>query len=210
MASVHKYVFSVCMLGSRQEICLFNQLLCKCKEAVVHKQNPANKNHCLSNIFNKQDSKSTYTSHTGRQLWQARQIRRVTTETNISKAQGTLYFDFNFKKISPMKYNLLWRLCRFYECCYLTVEQTTRSSKLCFMQESREVSTLLSGYFPRRATSDFTRLQTCFSALILADSSCASTISRSAVIWTLSLSASSNSSIRSSFLRRLSWKMMGD
>ena len=52
--------------------------------------------------------------------------------------------------------------------------------------------------------------QTCFSALVLADSSCASTISRSAVICTLSLSASSSSSILSSFLRRLSWKTTED
>lgn len=52
--------------------------------------------------------------------------------------------------------------------------------------------------------------QTCFSALVLADSSCASTISRSAVICTLSLRASSSSSILSSFLRRLSWKTMED
>lgn len=80
----------------------------------------------------------------------------------------------------------------------------------CVSQQRRENKALLSGYFPKKTTSDLIRLQTCFSAFILADSSCASTISRSAVIWTLSLSASSNSSIRSSFLRRLSWKMMGD
>lgn len=61
-----------------------------------------------------------------------------------------------------------------------------------------------------RIASNCIKLQTCFSALVLADSSCASTISRSAVICTLSLSASSSSSILSSFLRRLSWKMMED
>lgn len=45
---------------------------------------------------------------------------------------------------------------------------------------------------------------TCFSWCDLAASSCASTISRSAVIWTLSLRASSNSSMRSTFWRSVS------
>lgn len=48
-------------------------------------------------------------------------------------------------------------------------------------------------------------LCTCFSCSDLAASSCASTISRSAVIWTLSLRASSSSSIRSVFWRRVSY-----
>lgn len=51
----------------------------------------------------------------------------------------------------------------------------------------------------------FVCLCTCFSWSDLAASSCASTISRSAVIWTLSLKASSSSSMRSVFWRKVSF-----
>lgn len=47
---------------------------------------------------------------------------------------------------------------------------------------------------------------TCFSAFARADSSCANTISLSAVICTLSRKASSSSSMRSSFCCRESWR----
>lgn len=107
-------------------------------------------------------------------------------------------------------------LTRLYLKSYLSVNTYTRwcvfeSLQTHVMYSSPRLHWLGFTFpLPRSMACNCTKSQTCFSALVLADSSCASTISRSAVICTLSLRASSSSSILSSFLRRLSWKTMED